>query len=123
MHGLPTPRAANTIRPPVQTKQEEVAVKRATLFAAALLMLAFARPGSAQIPARGLSALICLAGVDGNGTYAVSPALIIVVSGDNGTTATVHVTHGGDDSSHVVTYSDTHDTGTLDCGDLILSVS
>jgi hypothetical protein len=98
-------------------------VKRATLFAAAVVMLVFASPGSAQIPARGLSALLCLAGVNGNGTYQVSPALTIVVSADNGSSATVHVIHGGDDSTHVVTYSDTHDTDTLDCGDLILTVS
>ena len=98
-------------------------MKRATLFAAAVVMLVFASPGSAQIPARGLSALLCLAGVNGNGTYQVSPALTIVVSGDNGSSATVHVIHGGDDSTHVVTYSDTHDTDTLDCGDLILTVS
>jgi hypothetical protein len=98
-------------------------VKRAALFAAAALMLVFATPGSAQIPARGLSALLCLAGVNGDGTYEVSPALTIVVSGDDGSTATVHVIHGGDDSTHVVTYSDKNATGTLDCGDLILSVS
>ncbi len=98
-------------------------MKRITVFAAAVLMLVFASPGSAQIPARGLSALICLAGVNGNGSYEVSPALTIVVSGDNGSTATVHVIHGRDDSTHVVTYSDTHETGTLDCGDLIISVS
>jgi hypothetical protein len=98
-------------------------VKRTTLFAAAMVTLVFASPGSAQIPARGLSSLICLAGVNGNGTYEVSPALRIEVSGDNGSSATVHVIHGGDDSTHLVTYSDTHSSGTLDCGDLILSVS
>jgi hypothetical protein len=100
-------------------------VKRVTLFAAILSIVVFASPGAAQIPARGLSALVCLAGVNGNGTYQVGPsgALVIEVSGDNGSTATVHVTHGGDDSTHVVTYSDTDHSGTLNCGDAITSVS
>ena len=101
-------------------------MKRAMLVAVGGgLMLVFASPGSAQIPARGLTALVCLAGVSGNGTYSVGPSgkLIIVVSGDNGSSATVHVTHGGDDSTHVVTYDDANGTGELDCGDVIATVS
>ena len=100
-------------------------MNRTTLFAAAIVTFVFASPGSAQIPARGLSSLICLAGVNGNGTYAVGPsgALVLEVSGDDGSTATVHVTHGRDDSTHVITYIDADASGTLDCGDLILSVS
>jgi hypothetical protein len=98
-------------------------VKRTTLFAAVIATFVFASPGSAQIPARGLSSLICLAGVNGNGSYEISPALRIEVSGDTGSSATVHVIHGGDDSTHVITYTDTDTSGTLNCGDLILSVS
>jgi hypothetical protein len=93
------------------------------LFAAVVITLVFAAPGSAQIPARGLSALLCLAGVNGDGSYPISPALTIEVSGDNGSSATVHVIHGGDDSTHVVTYSDRDGSGTLNCGDIITSVS
>lgn len=101
-------------------------MKRATFFAAGgFLLFVLASPGSAQIPAGGLSALICLAGVNGNGTYEVGPSgqLVIEVSGDAGNSATVHITHGGDDSTHQVTYSDTNQSGTLDCGDRILTVS
>jgi hypothetical protein len=101
-------------------------MKRAMLVAVGgFLMLAFASPGEAQIPARGLSALICLAGVNGNDTYQVGPSgqLVIVVSGDNGATATVSITHGADGSSHLLTYSDEDGSGTLNCGDIIASVS
>ena len=101
-------------------------MKRAILVAVGgFLMLALARPGAAQIPARGLSSLVCLAGISGNGTYQVGPgdALVIEVSGDNGSSATLHIIHGGDDSTHVVTYSDSYTDGKLDCGDLILTVS
>ena len=88
-------------------------------------MLALASPGAAQIPARGLSALVCLAGVQGDGTYEVGPAekLVIEVSGDTGSSATVHIIHGADDSTHVLTYSDTNNNDVLDCGDRILTVS
>jgi hypothetical protein len=98
-------------------------VKRAMLVAAGFLLVVPPRPVAAQIPARGLSALICLAGVNGNGDYQVSGQLSIDVSGDNGSSATVHVIHGGDDSTHLVTYSDTDSSGTLNCGDRIISVS
>ena len=72
-----------------------------------------------------LSALVCRAGINGNGTYEVGPsgALVIEVSGDTGSSVTVHIIHGTDDSTHVVTYSDTNNSGTLDCGDRILTVS
>jgi hypothetical protein len=101
-------------------------MKRAMLVAVCgFWMLVFANPGEAQIPARGLSALICLAGVNGNDTYEVGPSgkLVIVVSGDSGSTATVTITHGADGSSHVLTYSDEDESGTLNCGDIIASVS
>jgi hypothetical protein len=89
------------------------------------LMLVLASPGAAQIPARGLSALVCLAGVQGNGTYEVGPAekLVVEVSGDTGSSATVHIIHGEDDSTHVLTYSDDNDNDVLDCGDRILTVT
>jgi hypothetical protein len=92
------------------------------------LILAWASPGAAQIPARGLSALVCLAGIEGDGNYIVSDRLRVSVSGDtvddNGNgSAMVHVIHGDDDSTHVVTYSDLNNTEQLDCGDLIRTVS
>ena len=37
--------------------------------------------------------------------------------------ATVHVIHGEDDSTHVLTYDDANDSGVLDCGDRVLTVS
>ena len=90
-----------------------------------LLMLVWASPGAAQIPAQGLSALVCLAGVQGNGTYVIGPSgkLVLEVSGDTGSSATVEVTHGGDDSTHVLSYVDVNENGMLDCGDRILSVT
>jgi hypothetical protein len=37
-------------------------------------MLAMVHPGEAQVPGRGFTALLCLAGIDGSGTYALNPA-------------------------------------------------
>ena len=101
-------------------------MKRAMFVAVGgFLTLVLASPGEAQIPARGLSALICLAGVDGNDTYQVGPSgqLVVVVSGDNGSSAKVEITHGGDGSAHLLTYSDEDHSNTLTCGDAIQSVS
>lgn len=101
-------------------------MKRALLVAVGVfVMLVLASHGEAQIPAQGLSALICLAGVNGNDTYQIGPSgqLLVVVSGDNGSSARVDITHGGDGSSHVLTYSDEDESGTLNCGDIILTVS
>jgi hypothetical protein len=106
-------------------------MKRAVFVAiSGFLVLVWASPGEAQIPARGLSALVCLAGIgtQEDGVYEVSGQLTVVVSGDsvdndgNGS-ATIHVIHGGDDSTHVVTYLDLNNTEQLDCGDLIQTVS
>ena len=101
-------------------------MKRSTFVAlGGFLVLTLATPGAAQIPARGLSVLICLAGVQGNGTYEIGPAekLVLEVSGDSGSSATVHIIHGGDDSTHVLTYDDANQSGVLDCRDRILTVS
>jgi hypothetical protein len=100
-------------------------VKRAMFVAVGgFVMLVWASPGAAQIPAGGLTALVCLAGVHGDGTYEVGPSgqLVLDVSGDSGSSATVEITHGGDGSIHVLTYSDNGD-GMLDCGDRILTVT
>ena len=101
-------------------------MKRALLVASVgFVLLVWARPGLAQIPASGLSALVCRADIHGNGTYEVGPSgqLVVEVSGDTGSSAILHIIHGGDDSTHVVTYSDANNTGMLDCGDLILTIS
>lgn len=99
-------------------------MKFAIFVVGGVVMLVLASPGEAQIPARGLSALICALGVQGNGTYEVGPSgqLVVEVSGDNGSSATVHIIHGGDDSTHDLTYSD-NGSGDLDCGDRILTVT
>jgi hypothetical protein len=101
-------------------------VKRAILVAfGGFLTLGWASPGAAQIPAQGLSALVCLAGVHGNGTYVIGPSgkLVVEVSGDSGSSATVKITHGGDDSTHALVYEDVNQNGVLDCGDRIQSVT
>jgi hypothetical protein len=105
---------------------EEAVVKRAMFVAVVgCLSLVLVRPGEAQIPASGLSALVCRADIHGNGTYEVGPSgkLVVEVSDDTGSSATVHVIHGGDDSTHQLTYTDGNESGMLDCGDLILTVS
>jgi hypothetical protein len=99
-------------------------MKRALFIAiGGFLMLVWASPGAAQIPAQGLSALVCLAGVQGEGTYPVSPRLVVVVSGDDGASATVTITHGEDGSIHEIDYLDTDSSGDLNCGDRITGVS
>ena len=93
-----------------------------------LITLALAPSTSAQqIPARGLSSLVCALGVQGNGTYPSPGAgkVSAVVSGDTVTagvgTATVAIQHGVSGSTHQVTYQD-NGTGVLDCGDAIIGV-
>jgi hypothetical protein len=91
-----------------------------------LAVLVLARPGVAQqVPGGGFSGLLCLAGIDGNGTYPVDPAgqVTIEVSGDDGSSATFAIMHGQDGSTHFVTYDDRNDNGRIDCGDRVLSVS
>ena len=95
---------------------------------ACLFTLAAAPSTSAQqIPARGLASLVCVLGVQGNGTYASPGAgqISVVVSGDAVTggvgTATVAIQHGASGSTHQVTYQD-NGSGVLDCGDAIVSV-
>ena len=94
------------------------------------LLLVCVSSSEAQIPARGLSVLVCLAGVEGDGIYEIGPSgkLVIEVSNDEVSddpagTATVHITHGGDDSTHDLTYVDANENGFLDCGDLIQTVT
>lgn len=99
---------------------------RAILVIVGFAILGFVRPGAAQqIPGGGFSGLLCLAGIDGDGTYAVDPAgqVTIEVSGDNGSSATFAIKHGQDGSTHSVTYDDRNNSGTIDCGDRVLSVS
>jgi hypothetical protein len=105
-------------------------MKRAVFVAlTGFLLLVSASSSEAQIPARGLSVLICLAGVEGNGTYEIGPSeqLVIVVSDDAVSNdlgaATVNITHGGDGSTHDLTYLDANQNGVLDCGDLIQTVT
>jgi len=97
----------------------------ALVFVAAAAVLLLGTSLEAQIPARGLTALVCLAGIEGEGVYDVGPSgkLVIEVSDDDGTSATVHIIHGEDESTHVLTYSDTNENGFLDCGDVVLTVT
>ena len=77
-----------------------------------------------QIPARGLSALVCVLGVEGDGFFSTPNGQLAIDVDDQSAgpgTATVTVFHGADDSTHYLTYQDNGDEG-LDCGDIILSV-
>ena len=83
-----------------------------------------------QIPARGFTAILCQLGVNGSGTYCAPGGTQFCVdvqdqaAGENagGTrTASVTVHHGQTSSDHVVTYTD-DGSGSLDCGDIVLSV-
>jgi hypothetical protein len=102
-------------------------VKRAIFVAlVGFVMLVAVRPGEAQqIPGRGFTGLVCLAGVDGDGTYAVDPAgqFTLEVAGDTGSSATVTITHGQTGSTHVVSYIDAVENGRLNCGDVIVTVT
>ena len=90
----------------------------------ACAIFVFTQPVAAQIPARGLSALLCAADINGDGAYYVGPSgnLVIVVTGDNGSSATVEITHGNDGSTHYVEYVDNGDSS-ISCGDQIVNVS
>lgn len=102
-------------------------MKRAIFVAlVGFVMLVAVRPGEAQqIPGRGFTGLVCLAGVDGDGTYAVDPAgqFTLEVAGDTGSSATVTITHGQTGSTHVVSYIDAVENGRLNCGDVIVTVT
>ena len=103
-----------------------------TLIGTALILLAAAliTPSSAQtVPGTGFSAVLCVVGVDGSGTFTAGNGQIVVTVEDNGVsepddigTAMVTIKHGSSGSSHLVTYMDTNEDGELDCGDIVISV-
>ena len=78
-----------------------------------------------QVPGRGFSALVCLAEqpIPGNAQITVT------ISGDTGPDAqgigeaVVTITHGTSGSIHTVVYQDSNDSGHLDCGDAVISVT
>ena len=90
--------------------------------ASMLVPPAFAQGGPGG---RGVSALVCLAeqvGFEiGNGQVSVDIDDHGVVDGIGEAEVTIH--HGKSQSTHLITYQDTHENGHLDCGDVILSVS
>jgi hypothetical protein len=80
-------------------------------------------PTHAQtVPGAGISELVCVLGVDGEGTYGRGE-LIVTVSSDDGSTAVVTVQHGRTSSTHTVTYEDIDADGKLNCGDTVTSVT
>jgi hypothetical protein len=91
-------------------------------FAAAVGMVALtsSTTGSAQVPGRGFSALLCVAERLGSGPQGGQVAVII--ADDTGSTAQVTIIHGASSSTHLVAYQDANLTGQLDCGDIIGSV-
>jgi hypothetical protein len=77
-----------------------------------------------QIPGTGFSALLCKLPPSG---CAGELCVTIVSDTVDETTdigeAVVKITHGKTSSTHTVTYEDSNESGGLDCGDTIISVS
>jgi hypothetical protein len=80
---------------------------------------------SQEIPGRGFSVLLCVAehaGDAGNNQVSIS------INSDTGPVedgighAEITITHGASESTHIVTYEDSNESGFLDCGDEILIV-
>jgi hypothetical protein len=102
-----------------------------TLAVAAMLLVAKAllvRPVHAQtVPGTGFSSLVCVLGVNGSGTYGLPNGEVELVVDDLGVTngigtADVTVYHGKSSSDHVVTYADSDGSGSLTCGDSVISI-
>jgi hypothetical protein len=77
-----------------------------------------------QIPGTGFSVLLCELPPSG----CVGELCVTIVSDTVDETtdigeAVVKITHGTTSSTHTVTYEDTNESGSLDCGDTIISVS
>ena len=102
-------------------------MKRAIFVAlVGFMVLVAVRPGAAQqISGRGFTGLVCLVGVNGDGTYSADPQgqFTVQVSGDNGNRATVTITHGASGSTHTVSYVDVDGNGVLNCGDVVVTVT
>jgi hypothetical protein len=77
-----------------------------------------------QVPGIGLSELLCVLGVEGDGTYTAAQGEIsVTIENDTGSSADVTITHGTSSSTHVVTYLDDDGDGMLGCGDTIIGVT
>jgi hypothetical protein len=92
-------------------------------------LMAITQAGSSfsqEIPGAGFSVLLCVAEQTGGGPG--NSQVSISINSDTGPDADgigqaeVTITHGKSQSTHIVTYEDSNDTGSLDCGDNILSV-
>jgi hypothetical protein len=112
--------------------EKELAMKRAVVLVA-IGLFGFGAIGPAfaqQVPGQGFTALLCLVqqvGVPGNAQISVTIDSDSGPDSEGNGTAVVTITHGapesGSGSTHNVLYRDTNNTGQLDCGDTILSVS
>jgi hypothetical protein len=97
------------------------------LGAIALLTSLPSGPGFAQQdpPGQGFSDLLCIAEAAGftagNGQISLTIDSNSVVDGIG--TAVVTITHGKSSSTHTIVYEDTDSSGTLTCGDVIISVT
>jgi hypothetical protein len=84
-------------------------------------------PGFAQVPGRGFSVLLCVAQQAGSGPG--NAQVSVAITSDTGPNAQgigqaqVTITHGVTGSTHTVQYHDSNNSGKLDCGDVIISVS
>ena len=74
-----------------------------------------------QIPGRGFTALLCVAERLGGGPQAGQ--VTVAIANDTGSSAQVTITHGVTSSTHLLVYQDANETGRLDCGDVIISVT
>jgi hypothetical protein len=92
--------------------------------AIAALAVSIGHPSAAQVPGRGFSRLLCIAAQlapELNGAQVNIDVLSDQVIDGYGT-AVVTISHGTSSSTHTIAYVD-NGSGSLDCGDVILSVS
>ena len=77
-----------------------------------------------QIPGTGFSALLCKLPAGGcAGKLCVTIVSDTVDENTDIGEAVVRVTHGTTGSTHTITYEDSNESGGLDCGDMIISIS
>src|SRR5215469_15758297 len=90
-------------------------------FMVTILLLIVATPShGVTIAPVGLSQLVCVLGIDGDGTYPFHD-LTVTVANDNGSSAdvTISTQQGRTSATYHITYSDTDGDHLLDCGDVI----
>jgi hypothetical protein len=107
-------------------------MKRSIIIATFTLLAIMLEPSSRlvepslaqQIPGTGFSALLCKLPAGGcAGRLCVTIVSDTVDENSDIGEAVVRVTHGTTGSTHTIIYEDTNESGGLDCGDTVISIS